>query len=96
MPKSMNTASLVYPADIDDEHYMKIDAVKRSKQTIKEPKGKKKVLKSIVLPIPGNLQVQYQADYENKSLGLIGNMGGRIGALSQQEQELYQTLLVEL
>ena len=26
MPKSMNTASLVYPADIDDEHYMKIDA----------------------------------------------------------------------
>ena len=29
MPKSMNTASLVYPADIDDEHYMKIDAVKK-------------------------------------------------------------------
>ena len=84
MPKSMNTASLVYPADIDDEHYMKIDAVKRSKQTIKEPKGKKEILSSIVLPIPGNLQVQYQADYENKSLGLIGGAAaGRLGAGSQ-------------
>lgn len=84
MPKSMNTASLVYPADIDDEHYMKIDAVKRSKQTIKEPKGKKEIITSIVLPIPGNLQVQYQADYENKSLGIIGGAAaGRLGAGSQ-------------
>ena len=84
MPKSMNTASMVYPADIDDEHYMTISAFTRSKQTIKEPKGKKIIGSSIVLPIPGNLQVQYQADYENKSLGIIGGAAaGRLGALSQ-------------
>ena len=51
MPKSMNTASMVYPADIDDEHYMTISAFTRSKQTIKEPKGKKIIGTSIVLPL---------------------------------------------
>tara|TARA_B100001057_G_scaffold391099_1_gene399236 strand:- start:248 stop:1378 length:1131 start_codon:yes stop_codon:yes gene_type:complete len=92
MPKSMNTASMVYPADIDDEHYMTISAFTRSKQTIKEPKGKKIIGTSIVLPIPGNLQVQYQADYENKSMGLIGNMAaGRIGAGATGAQAVSDT-----
>ena len=83
LPRSMNTAGLTFPSDIDDEHFIKIDAVKRSKQTINEPKGKKKILKSIVLPIPGNLQVAYQADYENKGLGIIGGASaGRVTANS--------------
>ena len=85
----MNTASLVYPADIDDEHYMKIDAVKRSKQTIKEPKGKK-IIKIYCITYTGNLQVQYQADYENKSLGIIGGASGRIGAKCNSREEVYQ------
>ena len=78
------TSSFFFPQDLDDEHYVMINAVKRSKQTISEPKGKKEILTSIVLPVPGNLQVQYQADYENKSLGIIGGAAaGRLGALSQ-------------
>ena len=81
MPRSKNTASMVYPADIDDEHYMKIDAFTRSKQTLNEPNGKKIIGSSIVLPIPGNLQVTFQADYENKGMGLIGAAAaGRLGA----------------
>ena len=61
-------------------------------QTIKEPKGKKIIGTSIVLPIPGNLQVQYQADYENKSMGLIGNMAaGRIGAGATGAQAVSDT-----
>ena len=80
MPRSKNTASMVYPADIDDEHYMKIDAFTRSKQTLNEPNGKKIIGSSIVLPIPGNLQVTFQADYENKGMGLIGAAAaGRLG-----------------
>ncbi len=75
------TSSLVFPQDLDDEHYLIINAVKRSKQTISEPKGKKDVLTSIVLPIPGNLQVQYQAQYENTNLGMLGAAAaGRLGA----------------
>tara|TARA_E500000178_G_scaffold177429_1_gene176155 strand:- start:2686 stop:3825 length:1140 start_codon:yes stop_codon:yes gene_type:complete len=89
MPKSKNTASMVYPADIDDEHYMKIDAFTRSKQTINEPNGKKIIGTSIVLPIPGNLQVSFQADYENKSMGLIGGAAaGRLGAGLQGAQAI--------
>ncbi len=80
VPRSKNTASMVYPADIDDEHYMKIDAFTRSKQTLNEPNGKKIIGSSIVLPIPGNLQVTFQADYENKGMGLIGAAAaGRLG-----------------
>lgn len=80
VPRSKNTASMVYPADIDDEHYVKIDAFTRSKQTLNEPNGKKIIGSSIVLPIPGNLQVTFQADYENKGMGLVGAAAaGRLG-----------------
>ncbi len=74
------TSSFFFPQDLDDEHYVMINAVKRSKQTISEPKGKKEILTSIVLPVPGNLQVQYQAQYENAQLGQIGAAAaGRLG-----------------
>ena len=74
------TTSLVFPRDLDDEHYIIINALKRNNQTIKDSKGKKEYLTSFVLPIPGNLQVQYQAQYENQSLGAIGAAAaGRLG-----------------
>tara|TARA_B000000532_G_scaffold243405_1_gene239444 strand:+ start:2283 stop:3443 length:1161 start_codon:yes stop_codon:yes gene_type:complete len=74
------THSLTFPRDLDDEHYIMINAIKRTKQTVSEPKGKEEIMTSIVLPIPGNLQVQYQAQYENQSLGQMGAMAaGRLG-----------------
>ena len=77
------TNSYVFPSDIDDEHYLIINAIKRTKQTISEPKGEEKILSSFVLPIPGNLQVAYQAQYENSSLGILGSMAaGRLGSVT--------------
>ena len=73
----------MFPSDIDDEHYLIINAIKRTKQTISEPKGEEKILSSFVLPIPGNLQVAYQAQYENSSLGILGSMAaGRLGSVT--------------
>ena len=57
-----------------------ITAMKRRNQTIRDQKGEDVAMATIVLPIPGNLQVAYNAQYENQGLGLLGGMSaGRVG-----------------
>lgn len=80
---SKGASSLTFPADLDDEHYIIINVVKRNNQTIRDAKGKDEILQSVVLPIPGNLAVAYAAQYENTSLGILGAMSaGRVGGTS--------------
>ena len=71
---------LVFPQDLDDEHYIMITAMKRRNQTIRDQKGEDVAMATVVLPIPGNLQVAYNAQYENQGLGILGGMSaGRVG-----------------
>ena len=45
----------------------------------KDERSDKKTKRVIALPIPGNLQVSYAADYENAALGALGGlMGGTV------------------
>ena len=77
---SKGASGLTFPADLDDEHYIIINIVKRNNQTIRDAKGKDEILQSVVLPIPGNLAVAYAAQYESTGLGILGAMSaGRVG-----------------
>ena len=77
---SKGASGLTFPADLDDEHYIIINVVKRNNQTIRDAKGKDEILQSVVLPIPGNLAVAYAAQYESTGLGILGAMSaGRVG-----------------
>jgi hypothetical protein len=71
---------IIYPDDIDDDHYMIFNVIERKRDNRKE-KGTTRVIRSIVLPIPLNLTTQYNAEYQNESLGIFGAMAaGRINA----------------
>jgi len=64
---------IIYPLDLDDEHYMIYNVIERRRPSQKD-EGTKRIIRSIVLPVPANLSVQYQAGYENSSLGILGSM----------------------
>ena len=71
---------IIFPSDIDDEHYMIYNVVER-KRNNRQEKGSTRVIRTIVLPIPSNLSINYGAEYENEALGVFGGMAaGRIGA----------------
>ncbi len=71
---------IVFPQDLDNEHYMIYNVVERNRNTRKEI-GTQRVIRTIVLPIPTNLQTSYGVDYQNESLGIFGAMAaGRINA----------------
>ena len=72
-------SSFLFPSDLDEDHYM-LFKVMEQRRLRKEDSTKIKTKRTIALPIPGNLQVSYAADYENASLGILGGMiGGNIG-----------------
>ena len=76
---SKNPSSFLFPSDLDEDHYM-LFKVMEQRRLRKEDSTKIKTKRTIALPIPGNLQVSYAADYENASLGILGGMiGGNIG-----------------
>jgi len=80
---SKGASGLTFPADLDDDHYIIMNIVKRNNQTIRKAKGEDQILQSVVLPIPGNLAVAYAAQYESTGLGILGAMSaGRIGGTS--------------
>lgn len=64
---------LLYPDDLDEDHYMTFRVIKTVRDGIKNPK-RTQTTRFIALPIPANLQVAYGADYENASLGLMGGL----------------------
>ena len=62
-------APIIYPLDLDDEHYMIYNVVERPSY---KNEGTTRVLRSIVLPVPSNLQVEYGVGYQNEELGILG------------------------
>jgi hypothetical protein len=76
---------IIYPLDLDDEHYMIYNVVDRRRPSQKN-EGTTRILRSIILPIPANLGVEYSAGYSNESLGALGAMaqgsmgGAELGA----------------
>ena len=71
-------SSFLFPNDLDEDHYM-LFKVMESRRLRKEDDTKIKAKRTIALPIPGNLQVSYAADYENASLGVLGGLiGGNV------------------
>lgn len=62
---------IIFPDDLDNEHYMIYNVMKRTRARAQD-KLEKRPIRSIVLPIPSNLQVQYNMDYTNENLGLFG------------------------
>ena len=79
-PSSKTVAPLIFPQDLDDEHYMLFNVKERRRPSRKE-QGEVRTFRTIVLPIPSNLQIQYDANYSNEELGLFGGMAaGMVGA----------------
>ncbi len=66
-----NLDTFLFPNDLDEDHYM-LFKVMETRRLRKEDKTSKKTKQVIALPIPGNLQVSYAADYENASIGMLG------------------------
>jgi hypothetical protein len=64
---------IMFPHDLDNEHYMTFRVVKTvRKKTVETSKVLKE--RSIILPVPGNLVAKYAADYENQDIGILGAM----------------------
>lgn len=71
---------LQYPSDLDNEHYIIFRIMRRVRKNRLDT-GTRDTFKSIVLPIPSNLQVAQGAGYSDTELGAFGAMAaGRIGA----------------
>lgn len=72
--------NLLYPSDLDDEHFILFRVMRRKRDEILATNEKYEV-QSIVLPVPSNLQVAQGASYSDTELGVFGGMAaGRIGA----------------
>ena len=64
---------IIFPQDLDDEHYIIFNVMERKKQN-RASATEERAVRSIVLPVPSNLQVQYGVEYANEGLGLFGAM----------------------
>ena len=81
--------NFMFPDDLDSQHYMLFKAKERRRLT----RGDKSLINDarvIALPIPGNLQISYAADYENASLGVAGAMIGGQMNLKELKSGLYK------
>lgn len=65
------TPTLVFPEDIDDDHYIRFDVVDRVKVKSMGSTSTN-VKKSIILPVPTQLNPQYTARYNDQAMGLAG------------------------
>ena len=71
---------IIYPPDLDNEHYMIIKVMVERRMNRNAPK-ETKTYQNIVLPIPSNLTVNFSAGYADQELGLFGGMAaGRTNA----------------
>lgn len=72
------SAPLIYPADLDNEHYIIFKVMKSRRKHRNDPKLEG-TFQNIVLPIPSNLNLQSSANYSDKELGMFGAMAaGRV------------------
>lgn len=73
-------APLIYPDDLDNEHYMIFRIMTRVRKNRLDT-GERNTFKNIVLPVPSNLQVGQGASYSDSELGAFGAMAaGRVSA----------------
>ena len=73
-------SSIIYPPDLDNEHYVIFKVMVERRMNRSAPK-ETKTYQNIVLPIPSNLTVNFSAAYADRELGLFGGMAaGRINA----------------
>jgi len=64
-------SNIMFPHDLDDQHYMTFRVVETHRKNLIDTTKQMKV-RSIILPIPGNLVAKYAADYENSDMGALG------------------------
>lgn len=75
---------IVYPEDLDNDHYMIIHVMERKRATLNATPSER-AIRSIALPVPMNLATSYGVNYDNKSMGVLGAMaagnltGGQLG-----------------
>ena len=75
---------IVYPEDLDNDHYMLIHVMERKRASINATPSER-AIRSIALPVPMNLATSYGVNYDNKSMGVLGAMaagnltGGQAG-----------------
>ena len=70
---------IVFPTDLDNDHYIVFNVVERNRPSRKEL-GTKRIIRSVVLPIPAELSVEYGVDYTTDNLGVFGgSAAGLVG-----------------
>ena len=74
--------SIVFPADLDDEHYIMFHVIDR-KRPSRETVVKNRVMQTIVLPIPSALTNNMGVSYNNENLGIIGSVAAGRQSLAE-------------
>lgn len=73
-----NAFDLKYPDDLDATQYIIIDVLERNRKK-RSDAVKRKVLNSIILPLPSNLVHNHSLNYQNEALGIAGGaMAGMV------------------
>jgi hypothetical protein len=73
------TADIIFPQDLDTEHYIMFRAKERNRNKKNKP-GTTKTLQSIVLPVPTNLSSNYGVAYGEQAMGFAGGLAaGTLG-----------------
>jgi hypothetical protein len=73
---------LKFPDDLDGTQYMIIDILQRNRQA-RRSNVERKTVKSIILPLPGNLVHSHSLNYQNENLGIAG--GAMAGMVTGQD-----------
>jgi hypothetical protein len=82
---------IVYPSDLDNDHYIMFHIMKRKRPGINSAPTDR-AIRTLVLPVPMNLQTAYGVNYENRGMGILGGMAsGQLGVnnVVQAGQSLY-------
>jgi hypothetical protein len=72
---------IVFPIDIDDEKYINIKNIKRSRDKNRTT-TKETISRNIILPIPSNISPQYSVQYNEQEMGIAGAMASGIAGTS--------------
>jgi len=73
---------IAFPSDLDDEHYMVFNIIKRTKPGKASLTKHTVVERSIVLPLPSSLNAGYSMSYNSASLGIVGSLAAGATKLS--------------
>ena len=68
---------IVFPLDLDVEHYIMIKQIERNRDK-RSKKSETNERKTIVLPVPANLNPQYSVSYKEQEMGVAGAMAAGV------------------